>query len=105
MSKEKYNVIIDDSIDYTITVKEKKDNTSYTFKRSKSDTWLPNAKGVTIIKAIDDGNGVDIDIKEFEGTYVGYDILFELKVLLDFIHDSAKGVKETYKIVKNNYGK
>jgi hypothetical protein len=100
MSKEKYSVIIDDSVDYTITVKEKKNKKSYTFKRSKSDTWLPHAKGETIFKLIDDGNGIDVDIKELEDSYIGYDLFMELTILFNFIRKNESGFQEKYKIIK-----
>lgn len=96
---KKYDVIINDNVEYRIIKKVKKHITVYKLKRSKSEIWNSHVKGEIILVAEDTGNGVDF--KDTITSELEYDKFLELHILLNFIMEGDKSLNEKYKIIKS----
>lgn len=96
---KKYDVIIDNAVEYRIIKKVKKYSIVYKLKRSKSEVWNSHARGETLLVAEDDGNG--IDFRDTIASELEYHKFLELHILLNFIMEGDKTLKEKYKIIKS----
>lgn len=73
--KDKYNIIIDDQVEFVLTKKDKKKAVNYKLKRSNGEQWTePNE---LISELVDDGQTIIIN-----GEMYNYHEVAELYVLL-----------------------
>lgn len=89
--KTKKIVLINDTIEYSISVKETGSNTIYKMKRSESDCWADSSKGEKVAKLKENGEEITISIGG-EKIVLEYCDLWELHILLtEFFSDPIHG--------------
>jgi len=85
--KTKKVVLINDTVEYSISVKETGSNTLYKMKRSDADCWADSVKGEKVAKLVDNGNEVEFNIDNAI-VILDYSQLWELHVLLSAFYSS-----------------
>ena len=85
--KTKKLVLINDTVEYVISVKDTSSNTVYRMKRSEADCWADSSKGEKVAKLNNNGNEAAVNIG---GTTVvlDYSQLWELHILLTEFHSN-----------------
>jgi hypothetical protein len=85
--KTKKVVLINDTVEYNITIKDVGSNTIHKMKRSDSDCWAGSSKGEKVAVLINNGNEAAVNIG---GTTVvlDYSQLWELHILLTEFHSN-----------------
>jgi hypothetical protein len=97
--KTKKAVLINDTIEYTITVKGNGSNLIYKMKRSNADVWASPSKGEKVAKLIDNGDEVTVSIGGAT-VMLDYSQLWELHILLTEFFSDPKHSK--FNLVKLN---
>lgn len=84
--KTKKLVLINDTVEYSISIKETGSNTIHKMKRSEADCWADSSKGEKVAILIDNGNEAAVNVG---GTTVilDYSKLWELHILLTEFHN------------------
>jgi len=103
MAKEKYFYFDEDGVhQFTVTVKEKRDKTTYTLKYSNSGEWVDEYKGVKIARAIDNGDGFDIkvyfDLEDMSHQSQYFEYLY---LLLNSVQKINPNLMSKYKLYKS----
>jgi hypothetical protein len=85
--KTKKLVLINDAVEYNITIKDVGSNTIHKMKRSNADVWASPSKGEKVAVLINNGNEAAVNIG---GTTVvlDYSQLWELHILLTEFHSN-----------------
>jgi hypothetical protein len=97
--KTKKVVLINDTVEYNITIKDVDPNTIHKMKRSNADVWASPSKGEKVAVLINNGNEAAVNIG---GTTVvlDYSQLWELHILLTEFFSDPKHSK--FNLVKLN---
>jgi hypothetical protein len=85
--KTKKLVLINDAVEYNITIKDVGPNTIHKMRRSDSDCWADSSKKEKVAVLINNGNEAAVNIG---GTTVllDYSQLWELHILLTEFHSN-----------------
>jgi hypothetical protein len=85
--KTKKVVLVNNTVEYNITIKDVGSNTIHKMKRSDSDCWADSSKGEKVAKLNNNGNEAAVNIG---GTTVvlDYSQLWELQILLTEFHSN-----------------
>lgn len=97
-NKKKYYVSVEGKNEYIIKVKEKSNGTSYKLFTTETTPWNPHYQNIKLLSIFDDGNGFFV-----EGPHrgnLGYDDLFQLNILINFISNYDKNLTPEYKIIE-----
>jgi hypothetical protein len=81
--KTKKAVLINDAVEYIITIKDTDSNVVYKMKRSDADFWVDSLKNEKVAKLIDNGDDeVIVSINSVATIELHYSELWELHILL-----------------------
>ncbi len=98
--KTKKAVLINDTVEYNITIKDVGPNLIYKMKRSDADFWVNSLKNEKVAKLIDNGDEVTLSINNGTTTILYYSELWELHILLTEFFSDPKHNK--FNLVKLN---
>lgn len=100
--KQNYLVLTteDNNHEYNIEVENDGHGTvKYTLLASNNDVWTEHTKGKKLSSFTDDGN--NIILEKTLGKTIGYDILNELRILINFRTGWDKTADSKYRIVQD----
>ena len=60
--KKRFNVLVNNQVDYTISSKANEDTCKYKLKTSDHQSWVDSHKNKTVVKATDNGDSIEIYI-------------------------------------------
>lgn len=79
--------IKEETIEYVIKKKERKDGTEYVLKNSKSEIWNEHSKGEVQVSIFDNGNDYVIKITDYSDIVIDASDLCNLRMILNYLAD------------------
>lgn len=97
--KKRFNVLVNDQLDYSISSKTNGDTCKYKLKTSDHENWADSYKNKTVVKATDNGDSIEIYI-ENQMLELGYLETLQLQIILQHINQSQV-YYDKFKILKD----
>jgi hypothetical protein len=97
--KTKKVVLINDTVEYNITIKDVGPNRIHKMKRSNADSWADSSKGEKVAVLINNGNEAAVNIGG-NTVVLDYSQLWELHILLTEFHNGP--LHDKFTILKSD---
>ena len=97
--KKRFNVLVNDQVEYTVSSKTNGDTCKHKLKTSDHEIWGDSHKNKTVVKATDNGDSIEIYIGN-QMLELDYSQTLELQILLQHINESQV-YYDKFKILKD----